>query len=173
MQAICQNCGSKHVLDDKQIGSHARVRFRCSGCGQSTEVDVGGDTNRTFISTGRADAVPYVEPTVLEEQRGLGLPTDKKISVRVTTGKSKGLELVLHRPRMIIGRLGADMAVEDSEVSRWHCAVEVSGGQIILRDLDSRNGVYFGEQKVKSVELQHDSEFRIGSTLFRLIITPK
>lgn len=173
MQVTCESCGSKHVLDDKQVGSHARVRFKCSACGKSTEVEVGRDTNRTFISTASAEAVPYVEPTLLEEQRGLGIPNDRKISVRVTAGKSKGLELVLQRPRLIIGRLGADMAVEDSEVSRWHCAIEVSGEEVTLRDLDSRNGVYFGEQKVKSTVLQHDSEFRIGSTVFRLLITPK
>lgn len=161
------------MLDDKQVGSHARVRFKCTGCGKSTEVDVGRDTNRTFISTVSAEAAPYVEPTVLEEQRGLGLPKDRKISVRVTGGKSKGMELVLQRPRLIIGRLGADMAVEDSEVSRWHCAVEVSGEEVTLRDLDSRNGVYLGDQKVKSSALKHDSEFRIGSTILRLIIATK
>jgi predicted Zn finger-like uncharacterized protein len=173
MQATCTHCGARHVLDDKQIGGHARVRFRCTQCKQSTEVDIGQDSNRTSISSARAEAVPYVEPTVIDDQRGLGLPADKKITLQVTGGKSAGLAHDFDRPRMIIGRLGADVAIEDGEVSRWHCAIEVAGNEVHLRDLDSRNGVYVGEQRVKSAPLQNGSEFRIGSTILQLQITPK
>ncbi len=173
MQAQCQHCDTKHVLDDKQIGGFARVKFKCANCGQTTEVDLSQDANRTAVSAVRADAVPFVEPTVIDNQRGLGLPKEKKISLHVLAGKSKGHSFVLDRPRVIVGRLGADFAVEDSEVSRWHCALEVSGDRINLRDLDSRNGVFVGDQKIKTFGLQNDSEFRIGSTVFRLSIAPK
>lgn len=173
MQATCTHCGSKHVLDDKQIGGHPRVRFKCTQCGLPTEVDVAQDTNRTTVSFVRADAVPCLEPTLINDQRGLALPGDRKIVLQVTAGKSAGLSQLFDRPRMIIGRLGADVAIEDSEVSRWHCAVEISGGEIHLRDLDSRNGVYVGDQRVKSAPLQHGSEFRIGSTILQLQISSK
>lgn len=173
MQATCQHCDTRHVLDDKQVGGHARVRFRCTNCGQTTQVDASQDANRTSVSSVHAEAVPFVEPTVIETQRGLALPKDKSLSLHVITGKSKGLMHVLDRPRLIVGRLGADFAVEDSEVSRWHCAIEVSGDDVSLRDLDSRNGVYVRDERVKSVALQNDSEFRIGSTVFRLSIAAK
>lgn len=173
MQVECHLCGSRHVLDDKQIGGHPRVRFRCGQCGQTTEVDISGDANRTSITVVGADAVPFVEPTVIEGQRGLGLPGATHVSLVVTAGKSKGLRHLLARPRIIIGRLGADVAVDDSEVSRWHCAIEVTGDQIHLRDLDSRNGVFIGDEKIKSAELKNESEFRIGSTIFRLSVSPK
>ena len=173
MQASCQYCDSKHILDDKQIGDHARVKFRCANCGQTTEVDLGKDSNRTTISSVRAEAVPFVEPTVIEDQRGLGLPKDKELKLHVTAGKSQGTSHVLDRPRLIVGRLGADFAIEDSEVSRWHCAIEVSGEQVNVRDLDSRNGVFVGDKRIKTSPLQNESEFRIGSTVFRLSITPK
>jgi len=173
MQATCQFCESRHILDDKHVGGHARVKFRCVNCGQTTEVNLAEDSNRTVISTVRADAVPYVEPTVIEDQRGLGLPKDKELKLHVTAGKSTGASHILDRPRVIVGRLGADFAIDDSEVSRWHCAIEVSGEQVNLRDLDSRNGVFVRDQKIKTAPLQHDSEFRIGSTVFRLSISPK
>ncbi len=173
MQTACQHCDTRHVIDDKQIGEHSRVRFRCSNCGQTTEVDAKGDANRTFISSVKADAVPYVEPTVIDDQRGLGLPREKMLSLHVIAGKSKGLKHVLDRPRLIVGRLGADFAVEDSEVSRWHCALEVSGDQVNLRDLDSRNGVFIGEERVKNAALKDQSEFRIGSTVMRLEVAAK
>jgi predicted Zn finger-like uncharacterized protein len=173
MQATCTHCGARHVLDDKQIGTHKRVRFKCAQCGQPSEVDIAQDANRTSISFVRADAVPWVEPTVIEGQRGLSLPADGMVSLLVIAGKSKGLAHACDRPRIIIGRLGADMAIDDAEVSRWHCAVEITGHQAQLRDLDSRNGVFVGDQRVKTAALQHESEFRIGSTVLRLLITAK
>ncbi len=173
MQAQCQHCDAKHVLDDKQVSGFARVKFKCGSCGLTTEVDLAQDANRTTISTVKAEAVPFVEPTVIDDQRGLGLPRDKSLTIQVLAGKSKGTSYLLDRPRVIVGRLGADFAVEDSEVSRWHCALEVSGDKINLRDLDSRNGVFVGDQRVKTFALENNSEFRIGSTVFRLNIAPK
>ena len=51
--------------------------------------------------------------------------------------------------------------------------MEVTGDEVQLRDLDSRNGVYVGDQRVKSFALKHDSEFRIGSTIMRVNISAK
>jgi hypothetical protein len=173
MQATCHLCGCKHVIDDKQIGTSARVRFRCTQCGQPSEVDIGQDMNRTTVSFVKADVVPFVEPTAIGDQSGLALPSDKTIVLNVVAGKSNGVNHTLDRPRVIIGRVGADLPVDDSEVSRWHCAVEVQDHEVRLRDLDSRNGVYIGNERVKSAVLQHASEFRVGSTVFRVSITPK
>jgi hypothetical protein len=173
MQAVCQLCGTRHVLDDRQVGAHPLVRFRCTQCGQSNDVEVAQDTNRTTLSFLKADAAPFIEPTLISQQTDLGLPADKRIQLEVVTGKSQGLRFPVERPRVIIGRLGADLAVDDPEVSRWHCAVEVHGEEIRLRDLDSRNGVYMGEERVHSAELRHASEFRIGATSVRLNITPR
>ena len=173
MQATCDHCGSKHILDDRQVGSNLRVQFRCASCGQATLVNVDLDPGRTTASFVRADAVPFVEPTVVSEKRGLALPPDKVISLTVTQGSSQGLKYKLDRSRVIVGRLGADLAVNDPQVSRWHCAVEVSGEQVQLRDLDSRNGVFVNGERVYTAELKHQSEFHIGSTVIQLSITPK
>jgi pSer/pThr/pTyr-binding forkhead associated (FHA) protein len=42
-----------------------------------------------------------------------------------------------------------------------------------LRDLDSTNGTYFEEERVRAAELRHLAEFRIGSTVVRLSITSR
>jgi len=79
----------------------------------------------------------------------------------------------MSKPRVVLGRGGADVEIDDPEVSRWHCAIEVKDEVVRLRDLDSTNGTYFGEERVRTAELQHLSEFRIGSTVVLLSILPK
>lgn len=173
MQTACTHCGTKHILDDRQIGGFLRVKFRCTACNKTVQVETAHDSDRTSISFARADAVPFVEPTTVSDQRGLALPPDRVLTLKVLEGKSRGVAYTLARPRIIIGRLDADLAVDDPEVSRWHCAVEVSGSTVRLRDLDSRNGIYIGNEMVRDADLQHLSEFRIGSTRVQLTITPK
>ena len=173
MLVTCVHCGTKLILDDAQIAGHSRVKFRCTRCKEAAEFDVSTDVSRTMVSRVKADSAVFIEPTVVTEQRGLALPADKLISLSFVNNISKLPDFAVERPRIIIGRLGADLAVDDPEVSRWHCSLEIKSDEVRLRDLDSRNGVFVGEQRVTDVELQHDSEFRIGGTQLRLKILPK
>jgi pSer/pThr/pTyr-binding forkhead associated (FHA) protein len=63
--------------------------------------------------------------------------------------------------------------LDDAEVSRWHCSIEVKENVIRLRDLDSTNGIYLDDEKVRAAELQHESQFRIGSCVIQVQVTPK
>ncbi len=166
MLVTCVHCGTKLILDDAQIAGHSRVKFRCTRCKEASEFDVTQDANRTVVSRVKADAAVFVEPTVVTEQRGLSLPADKSIWVALVHNISKTPDFLVERPRIIIGRLGADLAVDDPEVSRWHCALEIKGDEVRLR-------VFVGEQRVTDIVLQHESEFRIGGTQFRLKVLPK
>jgi pSer/pThr/pTyr-binding forkhead associated (FHA) protein len=76
---------------------------------------------------------------------------------------------------MSIGRVGggADIALDDPEVSDLHCAVGVGHDQIRLCDLDSTNGTYVNDERVQSAELEHLSEFRVGSSLLLVTILPR
>jgi len=88
----------------------------------------------------------------------------------VIAGPAKGLVYPISKPRVVLGRAGADVEINDPEVSRWHCAIEVNNEVVRLRDLDSTNGTYFGEERVRAAELKHLSEFRVGSTVVLLTI---
>lgn len=111
---------------------------------------------------------------MVSEYQGLSLPAGKSVTLTIIAGPAKGLPpYPMSKPRVVLGRSGADIEINDPEVSRWHCAVEVKGDVVRLRDLDSTNGTYFEEERVRAAELQHLSEFRIGSTVVRLTITPK
>lgn len=172
MQATCDHCGTKHVLDDRQIAGSLRAKFRCSKCGQVTRVLVAVHPKRADQSV-RADAEVFVEPTAVSDQLGLGLPAGKTITLTVVDGKSQGQSFVVDRPRIIIGRLGADFAIDDPEISRWHCVIEVRGNEIRLRDLDSRNGTFVGSERIRTSFLLNDAEFRVGNSRLRLAIQPR
>jgi ribosomal protein S27AE len=68
----------------------------------------------------------------------------------------------------VIGRKGADFALNDPEVSRHHCQLEVRESFVNLKDLDSTNGTFFDGERVRAAVLQDGAEFRVGSTTIRL-----
>jgi hypothetical protein len=103
---------------------------------------------------------------------GFALPKDKTIAISVIGGPSKGLIRRLVKPHISVGRSGggADIQVDDQEVSDMHCAVAVKGDIIRLCDLDSHSGTYVEKQRVSAAPLEHFSEFRIGSSVLLLTV---
>jgi predicted Zn finger-like uncharacterized protein len=190
MQAACQHCGAKYSLDDKKVAPHAKVQFKCAKCGKTTVLD----TRAPVVAEPEAARSPEVtqaispmpsfartgggggstmSSTIVSQYAGLSLPADKVISISVIAGAAKGLVHKMSKPRVVIGRSGCDVAVKDPEVSRNHCSIEVKGDVVRLRDLDSTNGIYIEDERVRNAELQHLSEFRIGGTTVLVQITPK
>ena len=186
MQAACQNCGAKYNLDDKKVAQHAKVQFKCGKCGQTTVLDTRG---ATASSAAAPEATQAVSPlpsfaraggggmdmsgTIVSQYQGLSLPADKSITISVIAGPAKGVVHTMTKPRAVIGRAGCDIELNDPEISRNHCAIEAKGDVVRLRDLDSTNGIYIDDERVRNAELQHLSEFRIGATNILIQITPK
>lgn len=177
MQVACSSCGAQHLLNDAQIGDRPRVQFLCTKCGQPTVVEVARRPDRTQVITplpsfARGEG-GGLGTAIASEYQGLSLPPGMVIRLEVVAGPSKGLAYAMNKPRVILGRAEADVELNDPEVSRWHCALEVKGRVIRLRDLDSTNGTYFNDERVRAAELKNFSEFRIGSSVIRLLVTPK
>jgi pSer/pThr/pTyr-binding forkhead associated (FHA) protein len=99
------------------------------------------------------------------------MPEGKKISIAVIQGNQVGEVFKITKPRVIIGRSGADFILNDLEASRQHAAIEIMGDRILLRDLGSTNGTFVDEKPITTAYLDNQSEFRIGTTVFMLIIT--
>jgi len=68
-----------------------------------------------------------LEGSLNSQTASLALPQDEVITISVVSGLSQGMEFELSTPLVTIGRLGggADIEIDDSEVSRSHCAIEV------------------------------------------------
>jgi len=176
MQTACVHCGMKHVLNDAQIGKHPRVQFLCTKCGGKNVVEVPRKTEQTQVisplpSFARSGgAVPAAD---FGQYEGLALPAGRTITLSVIGGPAKGQVFPLDKPRVVLGRSEADVLIDDPEVSRWHCAIEVKNDVIRLRDLDSTNGTFINQERIRAAELKHLSEFRIGSTIVLLTVTAR
>ncbi len=178
MEALCGSCGAKHNLDEKQVGGHTKVQFKCSSCGQMTVLNITTRPDRTRSSTplpsfARNEGAAEVLGELIKEPPGLKLPENKVITLTAIAGLSNGTVHTLQKPRLILGRKGggADFEVDDPEVSRWHCALEVKDTAIWLKDLESTNGTYYDNERTRAAMLEDGIEFRIGSTILRVNIT--
>src|SRR5262249_28635072 len=165
MQANCTHCGTEHVLRDADVGIHPKVQFVCSRCGKKTVVDTQRRPDATMVisplpSFARANASGSSLSLLADENANL--PTKGNAVLTVISGPGKGALHKLTKTRMVIGREGADVALQDREVSRHHCILEVREGYVNLRDLDSTNGTFLDEERVRAAMLQDGSEFRIG-----------
>ena len=176
MQTACTHCGTKHVLSEADLGDHPKVQFRCSKCGQTTVVEVRRRVDSTMVisplpSFARAGGAS--SNAVRDPCEGLYLPGAATVVLKILTGPSKGQVHKLKKPRVILGRKGADIPLDDPEVSRHHCAIEVKDTAVSLKDLDSTNGTFYDDERVRAAVLLNGAEFRIGSSLIRLTLEPK
>jgi S-DNA-T family DNA segregation ATPase FtsK/SpoIIIE len=102
----------------------------------------------------------------------LQLPAGKRLSLAILDGPDAGQVFRIDRPRVTIGRSGADLTLNDSETSRQHAAVEIRDAVFTLTDLGSTNGTLVGGEKIAgAVELTDKSEFQVGTTTLMLIVT--
>ena len=172
MQTACIHCGTEHLLNDGQFGSHTKVQFKCSSCGKTTIVEIKRRVDSTVVmsplpSFARANAtssnlnLPPADPE-------LRLPAKAMVVLSILSGPSKGESHTLTKPRVVLGRKGADIPLKDPEISRHHCLLEVRDTYINLKDLDSTNGTFFDEERVRAAMLRDGTEFRIGGSLIRV-----
>ena len=178
MKAACSGCGAQHSLPDAQLAGRPRVQFRCAKCGKTTLVEVAQNPEATQVLSplpdfARSAGAPRLARGTTAEEVGLRLPTGKAIALSVIGGPARGLVYSVQKPRVVIGRADADIIINDKEISRWHCALEIKDDAIRLRDLESTNGTYFADERVRVAELRHLAEFRLGTSVVLLSVTPK
>jgi ribosomal protein S27AE len=177
MQAGCIHCGQQHLLNDSVLAKHAKVQFRCTKCGQTTIVEVKRRADETVVispmpSFARADAsTASLKAPAVEEIPDL--PAGVEVTLTITSGPELRRSLALTKARAVIGRKGADFALNDPEVSRHHCQLEVRENFVNLKDLDSTNGTFFENERVRAAILQDGAEFRVGSTTIRISLRPQ
>ena len=82
------------------------------------------------------------------------------------SGPLKGSVLPLPEGEASIGRDSSnDLWVTDPSLSRRHCALVRNGDQIILRDLESRNGTILNSVPVAEQQLQHGDQISLGDSI--------
>ena len=99
------------------------------------------------------------------------LPPGMRVSLAVLEGKEAGRVIRIEGASVIIGRHGADVLIDDPEVSRHHAQLDIHAARGVVRDLGSTNGVFVNDRKVSEAEIENRGEFRVGGTKLMLILT--
>ncbi|ADV62532.1 FHA domain containing protein [Isosphaera pallida ATCC 43644] len=77
-------------------------------------------------------------------------------------------ELPLRLPVNLVGRThGCDLTLGFATISRRHCCFIHVNQDWLIRDLESRHGVYLNGQRVREAQLHHGDEVAIAQFLFR------
>ena len=183
MTIQCPHCQTKYRLEENLIGDRPNLQFRCNKCGENFSIVLpplaGPNMAARPVPVQQHDefnrrlrTVPPPQPpadslkaTMIKGISRPWLDENKVVSLVVIDGPFKGQVFPVTKPRLLLGRSEADIVLDDSEISRKHCALEVHGSSAVLADLGSTNGTFVDDEKIETHQLQHMSEFRLGSTV--------
>lgn len=142
----CPHCGADYPTDEQTFAGAAELRVQCSKC-----------HSEFVIKAPQADR--------------LQLPAGQTVALAVVSGPSRGQVFRLSKPKVVVGRSGADIVLYDPEVSRKHCAIEVHGSAATLIDLGTTNGTFVDGKSIRRSPLEHLSKFRLGATTLVFTVT--
>ncbi len=92
--------------------------------------------------------------------------------LQIGEGNQKDLKYLL-KEGVRIGRSQGEIQIQDPKVSGLHAVVESDDkGQLILRDLNSANGLTINAQRVKRVILVPGVNFLVGATMVKVLMVP-
>lgn len=189
----CVHCHAKYQYDPAKFEGKPSKKIRCAKCQQVFEISAPEPATAATAATPLkkkiendetvsrpirtfSGSTPFPSEGILAgAKRAEGyppLPDGKRFSLAIIDGPDAGSVHRIEKSHIVIGRSGADVPLNDSEVSRNHAAIDIRGALILLEDTGSTNGTLMnGERITAQVELQNHTEFTIGSTTLMLIIT--
>ena len=104
-----------------------------------------------------------------------GRPTVRHLrrsKIVVVSGTEQGREVDISKARLTGGRsIINDLVLSDKAISGTHFEILAGDDGYRLRDLDSTNGTFIGDLRVREVWLKPNQEFRVGHTTLRFTPT--
>lgn len=83
---------------------------------------------------------------------------------------SDGPNILVDKPILLFGRHPeCDIQLNSRKVSRKHCCLGQSGDSLIVRDLDSTNGIRINGTRVAEGKLKPGDELTIGNFRYRVV----
>jgi transcriptional regulator with GAF, ATPase, and Fis domain len=93
-----------------------------------------------------------------------------RLRLRVTGGPDTGRACDLGSEEITVGTDPAcDLMLIDDTISRRHFRAHKEKDGVHIRDLDSKNGTYFMDSKVKEIVVRPGATLRAGKTLFKVV----
>jgi pSer/pThr/pTyr-binding forkhead associated (FHA) protein len=117
-----------------------------------------------------ADAIKIERPAGAADDRTINLSANGTATVgehhlRIVKPRAARRHIPIAFIPLTIGRSApADLVLEGAEISRAHCRIDITDGQISVTDLKSTNGTYVDGQRISgTVPLQRGAVIEIGS----------
>jgi len=190
----CTNCHSKYQYDEERFERKPSKKIKCAKCQTVFEIhnpafaakpappaaETTGRHDRTHIGKTKLPETTEQSPMPdVGDPRSTGkqpieprLPQGKRLSLAVLDGNDAGSLYRIDKPRVTIGRAGADLTLNDTEASRLHAAIEVRDTYYQLQDLGSTNGTLVEGRRISDAfELTDKTEFQVGATTLMFIVT--
>jgi predicted component of type VI protein secretion system len=80
-----------------------------------------------------------------------------------------GPSIVLDKPILLLGRHPeCDIQIDSRKVSRRHCCIAHVADYLVVRDLDSTNGIRINGARVQEGKLRHGDELTIGNHRYQV-----
>src|SRR4249920_1625009 len=94
------------------------------------------------------------------------------VRLKILQGSNDGKEIKIPTPKCVIGReKGVDLQINNDAISRKHCVIVTTENEVVVRDLNSRNGTFVNEERVASeAVLLHGDTLRVGTKQFEMLI---
>jgi predicted Zn finger-like uncharacterized protein len=189
----CNHCGTSYQYDEARFEGKPSKKIRCAKCREVFEItspDATGPPAPVTADSGQAsdessfdetrtarrrpkthnEPLP-IAPSTERQDSVPHLPDGMRLSLAIISGPGAGSVFRVEKGRMTIGRAG-DIALEDTEASRLHAALEIHDLLFLLEDLGSTNGTLVNGEKIDGlVEIQNHAEFQVGNTTLMLIAT--
>jgi pSer/pThr/pTyr-binding forkhead associated (FHA) protein len=170
MRVQCPRCDATIHIEDPQ---DAPKIIKCWMCRATIDTPRGDSGPKTIKTSSRVrESVDPVALGIVSSKAAAStdLPLGKRVRLQLISEVAEGIEFELTKSLTTIGRKGggADIEIDDPEVSRSHCAIEVRGDGILLHDLRSTNGTYLRGSPVTVIRLAPMSIFRIGTSHLRV-----
>ena len=179
MTIECPDCKTNYRLAEEHSNSQSSLQFRCANCGSNfsvppltvplpsrpVPVQQHGEFSKRLRPSAPPPTADSLKATMMTRSAKPWLDANKVTALVVIDGPLKGQVFPILKPRVLLGRAEADIVLEDSEISRKHCAIEVHGTSAMVADLGSTNGTFVDDERIETSQLQHMSEFRLGSTV--------
>lgn len=88
----------------------------------------------------------------------------------VISGKTLGRKYLLDQKQILVGRGDqVQISLDEKTVSRSHAEFYRKNSQTMVKDLQSKNGIYVNDIKVIGSALKDGDLIRIGTTVFKFV----
>lgn len=184
----CPSCRAKYQYDEERFERKPSKKIKCARCQQIFEIQNPAyaapekprvDADATSTAKPAPKLADTTEQSPLPESRRTdkhepapSMPAGRRLSLAILDGPDAGSVFRIEKPRVTIGRSGADLTLNDSEASRIHAALEIRDMNFMVADLGSTNGTLVGGTRIEEpTEILDKSEFQVGATTLMLIVT--